>query len=190
MGKKEAIAQVYAEALVELAFEKGIHAEVLAELREVGRLFREDPRAETFFVAPHIPREAKKKMIDAVFGSRFSETVSNFLKVLVDKGRQASLFEIVERFEEDYRDRTNEILVKVTTAVPLDDGERERFKQALRVRTGREPVLDERVDATVVGGVIVRIGDTVVDGSLKKLLGELALRLAATRVPAGVVAEG
>jgi F-type H+-transporting ATPase subunit delta len=187
--KQEAVANVYAEALIELAYEKGTPAEILADLKQVGRALKADPRALTFLVAPHIKRDAKKQMIDHAFGGKVAEIVTNFMKVLVDKGRQGLLPVLVDRFEALYHDRQGETVVNIKAAVPLEDRERDRLKQSLKRRLKREIILEERVDPTLLGGLVIRVDDTVVDGSLRHRLATLAGRLEDSRLATTEVFE-
>ena len=94
----DTVAQIYASALIELAYEKGVPGEVLSDMREVGRIFRSDVRAFTFLIAPNIRKDSKRQVIDRAFGGRVSEVVQNFLKVVVDKGRALALPQIVDAF--------------------------------------------------------------------------------------------
>jgi len=190
MRGKDTIALVYAQALLELAFEKGIHAEVLADLFEVQRALADDPRALAFFVAPHIRGEAKKQAVDRAFGGRVAQVLTDFLKVVIDKGRQASLPAIIDRFEELYHERMGETVVSVRSAVPLDEPARARLKEALKRRLEREPLLEETVDAALLGGLVIRTGDSVVDGSLRHRLASIAERLDATRVGNQMFVDG
>lgn len=180
--KQENVANVYAEALIELAYEKGTPAEILADLKEVGRALKADPRALVFLVAPHIRRDAKKQVIDHAFGGKVSDIVTNFLKVLVDKGRQDLLPMLIERFEGLYHDRQGETVVSVKAAVALEDRERDKLKQSLKRRLKREIILEERVDPALLGGLVIRVGDTVVDGSLRHRLAVLSGRLEDSRL--------
>lgn len=177
----DAVAHVYASALLELAFAKGVPAEVLRDVQEVGRLLREDERAFTFFVAPNIRKDAKRTVIDHAFGGRVSEIVQNFLKVIVEKGRALTLPQIVDSFIAMYHERQGELVVKVATAQALDDDERDKLRGALkkkyRGKGYNDVVLEERVDPKLLGGVIVRTGDNLYDGSLRTRLATLGDRL-------------
>lgn len=190
----DAVAHVYAEALLQLAFQKGVPAEVLRDLEEVGRLLEKDHRSYVFLVAPNIRVEAKRQVIDRAFGGRVSEVVQNFLKVAVDKGRAQEIPSIIRAFKDAYHERQGELLVRVDSAHPLEDDERQRLKQTLLGRYKKdgvnEVVLEEHVDAALLGGLVVRTGDQLFDASLRSRLNVVAERLRAHKIkPEGVVAD-
>jgi F-type H+-transporting ATPase subunit delta len=190
----DAVAHIYAEALIQLAFEKGVPAEVLRDLEEVARLLREDPRAFTFLVTPNIRKEAKRQVIDRAFGGRVSEVVQNFLKVAIDKGRAAEIPSIIEAFKQAYHERQGELVVKIAAAQPLEDDERKRVRDALlkRFRNAgvNDVVLEEKVDGALLGGLVVRTGDQVFDGSLRSRLAALGDKLKMARLKTERVYEG
>jgi F-type H+-transporting ATPase subunit delta len=177
----DTVAHVYASALLELAFGKGVPGEVLRDMQEVGRLLDTDKRAFTFFITPNIRKDAKRTVIDRAFGGRVSEIVQNFLKVVIDKGRAQALPGIVQSFVAMYHERQGELVVKVASAQALEDDERDKLRETLRkkyrAKGYNDVVLEERVDEKLLGGVIVRTGDTLYDGSLKTRLAAIGDRL-------------
>ncbi len=181
MKGSDAVAQVYAQALLELAFSKGVPAEVLRDVQEIGRILRDDPRSFRFLVAPNIRQEAKRTVVDHAFGGRVAEVVQNFLKVVIDKGRAQELPGIVDAFIAMYHERQGELVVQVSAAQALDDDEREKLKGAIkkkyRAQGYTEVLLEEKVDARLLGGVIVRTGDSLYDGSLRTRLAAVGDRL-------------
>ncbi len=182
----DTVAHVYASALIELAFGKGVPGEVLRDIQEVGRLLENDKRAFAFFITPNIRKEAKRQVIDRAFGGRVSEYVQNFLKIVIDKGRADALPRIVHAFVAMYHERQGELVVKVSSAQPLEDDERDRLRDVLRKKYRpkgyNEVLLEEKVDEKLLGGVIVRTGDTLYDGSLKTRLVAIGDRLRRSRL--------
>src|SRR6185369_7022791 len=106
----DAVAHVYAEVFIQLAFEKGVPGEVLRDLEELKRILDKDPRSFVFLVTPNIRKEAKREVIDRAFGGRVSEVVQNFLKVAVDKGRAAEIPSIIAAFKQSYHERQGELV--------------------------------------------------------------------------------
>lgn len=180
-ARDDNLATVYAGALLELAFEKGVHAEVLAELRALGEILRQVPRFVTFLNTPNIGREVKKDLVDRVLGGQFSDATQNFLRVVIDKRRQAHLGAMIVAFEDGYHARMGEVVVLVTSAAALVDAQRKRLAAALKRRLDKEIILDERVDPRLLGGMVLRVGDSRIDGSLRSRLESIGARLTAAR---------
>lgn len=180
------VAHVYAEALLELAFQKGIPAEVLREMRELGALFRSEPKSFAFLVTPNIRKESKRTAIDRAFGGRVSEIVQNFIKVVVDKGRAQALPDMVRSFIQMYHERQGELMVNVATAQPLEDDQRDKLRGVLKKKFApkgyTDIVFDEKVDPRLLGGMVVRTGDDLYDNSLRTRLDAIGERLRAGRI--------
>ena len=186
MKGQDAIAHVYAEALLELAFKKGTPSEVLRDLQEIAKILAAQPRSLSFLVSPHIRMDAKRQVIDKAFGGRVAEIVQNFLKIVVEKGRAAQLPRIIDSFVAAYHERQGELVVKVTSAQPLDEDERERVKTSLRNRHKSagytDVILEERVDPALIGGLVVRTGDNLYDASLRTRLQAIGEKLKSSRL--------
>ena len=168
--REETIAAVYANALLDLSFEKGVHREVLAELSEFDRILEGEPQFALFLSAPQIRPAAKKDVLDKVFGAGISEVTLNFLKIVIDKRRQSALAAMIKAFVAGYHDRMGELVVGVESAVPLSKPSRERLLKTLRAKYNKEIILQERVREALLGGVVIRVGDSRIDGSLRSRL--------------------
>lgn len=180
-SRDEAIANVYATSLLDLAFEKGVHAEILAELKGFDQVLEREPSFTAFLSTPNIRREVKKDLVTRVFGPKVSDFTLNFLKVVIDRRRQANLRGIIAAFVDGYHQRMGELVVKVQTAVPLADGQRERLSRALKSKFEKEVVLEERVNPRILGGLVLQVGDTRIDGSLRSRLETIGAKLEAAR---------
>lgn len=180
-ARDEAIANVYATALLDLAFEKGVHAEILAELKGFDQVLEREPQFSAFLSTPNIRREVKKDIVTRVFGPKVSDFTLNFLKVVIDKRRQNALRDIIRAFIGGYHQRMGELVVKVQSAVPLAEGQRERLSRALKGKFQKEVVLEERVSPRILGGLVLQVGDTRIDGSLRSRLETIGAKLEAAR---------
>ena len=189
MADPETLARVYAQALLELAFDKGVHGEVLAELREFRALIASEPTLEAFLGVPSISPDVKKDMIGRVFGGKLSDVTLNFLKVLLDKGRVTAFGKIVSAFEDGYHLRQGELVVQVTSAVALDDEQRERLARVLKGKFNKDVLLEEGVDEGLLGGLVLSIGDQRIDGSLRSHLETVGARLRGSRLRSEVYYE-
>lgn len=185
MKGDDTVSRVYAHALLELAFGKGVHQEVLRDLKEVAQLLSDQPKALHFLVTPNIRKESKRQVIDRAFGGRVSEIVQNFLKILVDKGRAQELLQIVHDYERGYHERQGELVVRLASAQPLDEEERDQLRSALRKKYGtayNDFILQEHVEPALLGGLVLRTGDNVYDASLRSRLEALGDRLKTGRL--------
>jgi F-type H+-transporting ATPase subunit delta len=180
-ARDENLATVYAESLLGLAFEKGVHAEILAELRAFDQVLESEPQFATFMATPNVRREVKKDVITKVFGGRTSDFTLNFLKVVIDKRRQGFLRPIIAAFIAGYHQRMGEMVVKVQTAVPLEQAARTRLTRTLKSKFEKEVVLEERVNPRILGGLVLQVGDMRIDGSLRSRLEIIGAKLEATR---------
>ena len=123
----------------------------------------------------------KKDLVTRVFGPKVSDFTLNFLKVVIDRRRQANLRQIIRAFIDGYHQRMGELVVKVQSAVPLGDAQRGRLTSALKSKFEKEVVLEERVSPRILGGLVLQVGDTRIDGSLRSRLETIGARLEATR---------
>lgn len=171
------MAHRYAGALFALALEKGIAATVLEDLDGACELLRKLPEAEEILSAPAFSHRIKRDVTDRLFSERVSPPVLDFLHMVVAKDR-ASLLEAIRNAFEEMKNRHEGVLaVRVISAVSLKPEEVERLAQVLHARTGQEIRPQCEVDPEILGGLIVVLGDTVLDGSIRTALLRLRERL-------------
>lgn len=163
----------YAEALFEAARERGELEEVLSDLGEFVEALHESEELRLFFYGGQIPERQKRRAIDGLTEGMKAST-TNFLKVLVDNGREAILEEVLARYEELLKEHLGRIEVEVTTAVELSEDQRDRLKERLaEVLEGREIILGTNVDPGLIGGAVFRYGGRMMDGSIRGRLESL-----------------
>lgn len=177
----ESLAHVYATALLDLAFDKGVHTEVLAELREFGAILERETLFASFLNTPKVREEAKQDVIRKVFGGVLSDLTLHFLLVAIEKKRQFYLPQIITAYVAGYHDRMGELVVDVKSAAPLNDKQRDRLRALLGKKHQQEIILREKVDATLLGGLVIQVGDSRVDGSLRTRLSAIGSRLQGAR---------
>lgn len=177
----ESLAQVYATALLELAFSKGVHAEVLAELREFGSILASEPLFASFLNTPKVREDAKQDVIRKVFGGVLSDLSLHFLLVVIEKKRQFYLPLILTAYEAGYHERLGELVVDIKSATALTDEQRERLRALLAQKHQQEIILREKVDEGILGGLVIQVGDSRVDGSLRTRLQAIGSRLQGAR---------
>jgi F-type H+-transporting ATPase subunit delta len=168
----EKIARVYAEALFDAA---GAEADALGEeLKElVLPAFDAVKGLMEFFASGTISQKKKKEFIEKNFRGKASEPFVNFLQVLNQHGRLDLLRPIALRYRRLLDEKHDRVRVHVISAVPLDNEQRDKLRTRVRTVFQKEPVLVEDVDADLLGGVTVRVGDWMFDGSLKNQLNRL-----------------
>lgn len=164
---KEA-AKVYAGALLELGQEKNMLSRIEEELGFVASLINEDRTLVQYLNAPGVSVDAKKQFISKVFSDNLSELVVNFIKLTLDKNRQGIIRDIYTSLKELIDDANNRQRVKVTSAIELNEESKKKIKLALEDKYKKEIILEERTDETILGGIVIKIGDVIIDSSLAK----------------------
>ena len=163
----------YAEALFDAAREREELEEVLSELQEFVTALHESEELRLFFYGGQIPERQKRRAIEGLTEGMKTST-TNFLKVLVDNGREEILEEVLARYEELVKERLGRIEVEVTTAVELTEEQLERLRERLAdVLEGREVILETSVDPDLIGGAVFRFGGRMMDGSIRGRLESL-----------------
>ncbi|MHC4223848.1 MAG: ATP synthase F1 subunit delta [Planctomycetota bacterium] len=175
------LARIYAEALIDAAQATVGLGRVVDDLKAVQALYTQDRDTWAFFSGPRIEPEVKKRVLRETLEGKISRPVMGLLHVLIDKRRGVLLDNVIAEFER-YRDiRENRQHVHVTSAAPLPDEQREELTRRLVAVTGKNVELHEKIDPRVLGGLIVKVGDKVVDGTLKRRLEKLRRELVAVR---------
>jgi F-type H+-transporting ATPase subunit delta len=167
------LAKKYATALFELAQEEGKLEKYADELADICQSVLTVPGVKEFLANPQIENKAKKEFIKKVCKGELSTTVYHFLLLLVDKRRIALLSAV----EEVYRTLSNRaqgiVIADVTTASDLSQNRERELKKKLSEVTGKKIKLRLHKDKKLIGGVVVRIGDKRIDGSVQGRLGSL-----------------
>jgi F-type H+-transporting ATPase subunit delta len=167
----EHIAHVYAEALLGAAEKAGQTPTVLDEFDSlVADVLNRHPKLETILSSALISHEEKVGILDRVFGRRASPTMLNFLKVVSHHGRLDCLRAIHVQAHKLYDKVRGRVQVELTTAAPVTDELAGRIVAGMRGAVGGEPVLTRSVDPQLIGGAVLRIGDTVHDASIANQL--------------------
>jgi F-type H+-transporting ATPase subunit delta len=166
-----AIARRYAKALVQIAAEESAVEKFHGELGQVEALFAGSPELGSLLSNPAYGIEAKLETLRDVAGKlQLSETVRNFLLLLQERNRLSCLGQIISCYSVLADELSGILRPVVSTALPLDDGRVAEIKTALEKSTGKKIVLKVEVEPSLIGGVITRIGDKVLDGSVKTQL--------------------
>lgn len=167
------IAMKYAQAIFELAEDAKLTDTVGEELKMVIDTIEGQTDLAVFFHHPSTPREAKKEVIRRVFAPEVGELTEKILLYLVDKRRIEILRAIVDAYIELVYEARGIVKAKVRSAMELTDSEVARLTAVLAKRSGKQIVLEQTIDKTLLGGVVVQMGDTLLDGSVKRKLAEM-----------------
>ena len=163
----------YAEALFGASRERDELEDVLSDLREFTDVLGESEELRLFFYGGQIPERQKRRALDGLTEGMKAST-TNFLKVLVDNGREEILGEVLARYEQLVKEHLGRIEVEVTTAIELSDEQIDRLKDRLGgVLEGREIILEANVAPELLGGAVFRFGGRLMDGSIRGRLESL-----------------
>ena len=163
----------YAEALFEAARERDELEEVLSDLGEFVDALHDSEELRLFFYGGQIPERQKRRALDALTEGMKTQA-TNFLKVLVDNGREEILEEVLVRYEQLVKEHLGRIEVEVTTALELSEEQQDRLKERLgSVLEGLEIILETNVDPDLIGGAVFKYGGLMMDGSIRGRLESL-----------------
>ena len=162
------LARRYARALRDIGQEDGQVRQVLSEVESFAGLLDQSPGLREVLEAGHINRRDKQIALDQVLSKAgFLPSTKSFLSLLVDKGRMNVLLPIVGELRRMVEELEGIERVGVSVPMPMSPPQKEMLKEMLERRTGKKVVLEETVDPAVLGGLVVRVGSTVYDGSVR-----------------------
>jgi F-type H+-transporting ATPase subunit delta len=163
----------YAKALLMRASEKKMTEQIFENLSTIQTVIEQSPEFRNFLVNPIVKETEKQSVFKALFENQISREVLEFLNVLCAKGRENFLPDIIDAFMEMRREQMGVIQAEVVSVVDLNSAQVEDLKNKLKTLTGKMPELRFRKDPALIGGFLVRYGDTVIDGSVKRQLEKL-----------------
>lgn len=183
------IARVYATSLVEIGQTKNNLSQLEEELKFVADCVTEDKDLQLFLNSPGFPKESKAKFIKSVFSGKLSDYMVNFLLVLIQNDRQNLISEIYQEVVQQIDTVNNRQRVTVISRSGLDDKTLDRISTVLNNKLKKEIILKEEVKDGILGGIIIKIDDVVIDGSLAKDLKKIRTNLLNSKVRSEVAYE-
>jgi F-type H+-transporting ATPase subunit delta len=170
----------YANALADVALAQGAADAALKQLADFEAAFAESSELRNFLTSPGVPREAKHGVIEKI-AARIGagKIIRNFLFVISDHQRSHILPEIVAVFQNVIRQRQGIAEAEISSAVELSAPQKKKFARALERLTGKKIDAKYSLDPALLGGAVVRVGDTIYDGSVRNSLNEMRARLVA-----------
>ncbi|MDH3260390.1 MAG: ATP synthase F1 subunit delta [Acidimicrobiia bacterium] len=163
----------YAAGLFEIARAEDQLDRVQSELLQIAAAFRSSDELRDSLSNPQLPTDRKKSIVDGLLETRASDLTVAFVNFAVGMGRASSLPDIVDEMVETAAASVNREVAEIRTAVELDAATVERLIAALARKTGKQLEPKVIVDPSVIGGIVARVGDTVIDGSVQKRLSGL-----------------
>ena len=171
----EQLGRTYAQALLSAAEKAGLTDKIVQQLsRIVDEYLAGSTQLAAAFDSPRIDAEEMSRVIDRVFGEDFDPLLVKFLKVMASRGRLGHLAAVRDGAMNLFDEMSGQVLANVSTAVPLDDALRNQIADQLGRALNRKVRLKEVVDADLIGGMVIRVGDTVFDNSVANRLNSIA----------------
>jgi F-type H+-transporting ATPase subunit delta len=173
----EEIARVYAEALFGVAQDKGRLDEIHEQLGEVADAIASNRDLQVFLFSPYFSSTEKRGGIARVVSGADAE-LTNFLELLAEKHRMPAIFRIRSRFDEMWAKERRRLEVRLTSAVELPDSTVKDLGRRIEEQTGQTIELSSDVDQDILGGIVLRVGNMVLDASVRNKLERLRKEVA------------
>ena len=177
----EALIQGYAEALFRVVQAEGELDRVEDELFRFGKVLETNHELKQVLSDASVDRSQRIKVLDELLSDKVSPHTLGLLSFVVEQGRGRYLPEILEEVTRFAAEARNSVVAEVRAAVPLDDDQKQQLAEALSKATGKKVEVKAIVDPSVIGGVVATVGDTVIDGSIRKRLAQLRSQVGGRR---------
>lgn len=174
------LAVAYATSLLELADEQKQLEPVAQELAALQEIVRANPAFKTYLSDPAVGETERWELLQKVFGAKISPLMLSFLRVLNEKGRLGSLSQIADAYDDLLDARLGKVEVDVTVAHKLTPDQLNEAQKRVSAALKREAVLQVYVDEKLIGGVVLRVGDQLIDGSVRAQLEAMRQKLLAS----------
>ncbi len=171
------VASRYAKALLDLAIEKGQLEAVYADMLRVKDVCESSKEFVTFLNSPIIKSDKKASTIKAVFEGKLNAITSGFLAIVTAKRREAVIPEMANDFIEQYREHKNILTAVITSASGLDAATKQKALDLVKAQAKGEVELIEKIDTSIIGGFVLKVGDKQLDRSVSRQLSNLKKEL-------------
>ena len=163
----------YATALFEVAKAEGNLDKVEAELYQVARAIEGSEELRSKLTDQALPVELRQGIVEELLGDRTQPVTKALVSFVVGSGRARDLPKIIDLLVQRTAEERQEVVADIRSAIPLDDDQQARLADALSRRTGQKVSVKVNVDPSILGGIVATIGDTVIDGSIRRRLDQL-----------------
>jgi F-type H+-transporting ATPase subunit delta len=178
----EQVSEVYARALFEVASERDVLDVVREQLGQFVDVLSTNHSLQTFFFSPYLSTEEKKDGLTRLIDGA-EETFMSFLETLVERHRMPEIFHIRTRYEELWDAAMKRLPVEVTSAVELDESIVRDIGERIGTQTGNKIELTSVVDPDILGGIVLRVGDFILDASIRNRLSQLRKQIGRAQLP-------
>ena len=173
----EEIGQVYARALFEVAQQQGDLDGIREQLGQFADALEAERSLQTFFFSPYFSSEEKKDGLRKAL-SGADDAIVNFFDLLIEKHRMPAIFRIRREFDRMWREERKMLPVQLTSAIELDAQTVESLGRTIGERTGRQVDVTAQVDPNILGGIVLRVGNSILDASIRNRLETLRKQVA------------
>ncbi len=164
------VGKIYSDALFELASEQNCTEAVFEELNGLKAVWKDNPELSKFLSSPIIGKGDKLSAVEKIFKGKVSDIVYNFICVITEKDRGNALSEIADAYKERWYNVSGIAEVTVTTSIPISTVLKDKLVKKLEKVYGRKIILAEKVDESIIGGIVISSKNTMLDGSVKTKL--------------------
>lgn len=169
------ISKTYGEALYELAIERNMVDTLMEEVQALKTILEDNTDFTKLMNHPKIVREEKEEIMERVFKGKMTDELTGFLKIIIANDRYAEVIPTLEYYISRVKEYKNIGIAYVTTAVEMNETQKKDIEKRLIETTKYvEMEMNYEVDAAIIGGIVIRIGDRVVDSSIRTKLYELS----------------
>ncbi len=173
----EELAQVYARSVFEVAREQGKLGELREQIAQFADALDQNRDLAVFFFSPYFSTAEKQKALRGLLDGA-EETLLNFIELLIENHRMPVIFRIRHEFERLWDEENRTLPVEITSAIELDEATTESLGKTIGERAGRKVTLTARVDPDILGGIVVRVGNSILDSSIRNRLEQLRRHVA------------
>lgn len=183
------IAFVYASSLVEIGKDKNILTDLEDEIKSLSSIIDDDEDLKKYLYSPKFTKESKKDIVKKCFSGKFSEYTVNLLCVMIENDRQSLLNDVIDSFVSLLDEMNNRARVMITSNEKLDQNVIDTISAQLKSIYKKDIVIKEKIDESIIGGIIINIGDIVIDGSIIKDIKKIRTGLLNSKVRSDMAYE-
>lgn len=169
----ELVGKRYSASLFEVGIELDKMDTFHKEINFIKDIIEDNNRVLKILEHPEISKREKRDVVKEIFGEMVSKEMLNFLFIIIDKRRETNIINIVDEFNKLFKDYRGIVDIEAVTAVPMNEEASERLKTVLRDKLEKEINLSNRVDPSIIGGVMLNMDEKIIDSTLKTQLGEM-----------------
>lgn len=167
------VANRYAQALFDLAVESDVADTMYSQIEDLSNVIYQNKELYSVLRSPLITKDDKKKVIDSIFEEKLDRYTLNFIKVLVDNDRTTEIKNVVEEYKKLLNERNNILEGVAITAIEMDKENLRALEEKLSSKYNKKVILENKIDESIIGGVVVKIGNEEIDSSVRNRLNTL-----------------